>query len=338
MGKRVLVTGATGFVGAAVSRRFVAAGYRVRALVRDQSRATALRAAGVELVYGDLTQPQTLPAALAGCRYLAHVAADYRLFIPGDPTPMYRVNVDGTLALLRAALAAGVERVVYTSSVAVLGRRDDGQPGDETTSGRLDAMVGHYKRSKFMAEDQVRQFVRATGLPVVIVNPSAPVGPGDIRPTPTGRMVRDAALGRMPAYIDTGLNVAHVDDIGEGHRLALERGEAGQRYILGGDNLTLQVILATIASAAGRRPPRLRLNPRMLVPLARCAESWARMRGGMPLLTRDELAMARHPMYYHCTRAEQALGYVHRPADEALRDAVAWFAAETDAVGPAQGD
>lgn len=201
MKERVLVTGATGFVGAAVSHRFLAAGYRVRTLVRDEARAGGLRGAGMEVVSGDLAAPETLDAALDGCTHLVHAAADYRLFVPGDPGPMYRVNVDGTVALLRAARAAGIERAVYTSSVAVLGHRSDGQPADESVEGRLEAMVGHYKRSKFLAEQAVRRMAAETGLPVVIVNPSTPVGPGDVKPTPTGRMVRDAVRGRMPAYI-----------------------------------------------------------------------------------------------------------------------------------------
>lgn len=325
MAKRILVTGATGFVGAAVSRSFLAAGYRVRALVRAQARAETLRVAGIETVTGDLTQPQTFAVALDGCTCLAHVAADYRLFIPADPASMYRVNVDGTLALLRAALAAGVERVVYTSSVAVLGHHADGSPADETTAGRLDAMIGHYKRSKFVAEDGVKQFAAKTGLPVIIVNPSTPVGPGDVKPTPTGRMVRDAAYGRIPAYINMGLNIVHVDDVGAGHRLAMEYGQPGRRYILGGDNLTLREILTTITRLAGRRPPRIRLAARPLIPVAWCAEAWARRHGGVPLLTRDELAMARHPMYFDSSRAQRELGYAHRPAEAALRDAVAWF-------------
>ncbi|HLQ85325.1 MAG TPA: hopanoid-associated sugar epimerase [Salinisphaeraceae bacterium] len=327
MTKRILITGVTGFVGAAVSRSFRAAGYQVRALIRDEAQQSALQAAGIETVIGDLNKPQIFPAALADCTHLAHVAADYRLFVPGDPSPMYRVNVDATLALLQAALAAGIERVVYTSSVAALGDRADHQPADETCAGRLQNMIGHYKRSKFLAEEAVRRLVADTGLPVVIVNPSTPVGPGDVKPTPTGCMVRDAARGRMPAYIDTGLNVVHVDDVAAGHRLALEHGRPGERYILGGDNLTLREILAIIAQHAGRRAPRIRLAPRPLVPLAWCAETWARLRRTQPLLSRDQLAMARRPMYYVSTRAERELGYTHRPAAMALHDAVAWFTA-----------
>ncbi len=325
MPDRVLVTGATGFVGAAVVRALLAARYPVRAMVRASTGASGLRARGVEVVAGDLGAPETFPAALAGCGALVHVAADYRLFVP-DPAPLYRVNVDGTRALMEAALAAGVKRIVYTSSVAALGHRGDGGPADETTPAVLEDMVGHYKRSKFLAEREVLRLVAEAGLPAVIVNPTAPVGPGDVKPTPTGRMVLDAARGRMPAYVDTGLNVVHVDDVGTGHRLALERGRIGERYILGGENLTLREILTMIARLAGRRPPRVRLAPGPLVPLAWLAETWARMRGTTPFLTRDELAMARRPMYYDSGKAERGLGYRHRPAEAAFRDALAWFA------------
>ncbi|MDN5864758.1 MAG: NAD-dependent epimerase/dehydratase family protein [Gammaproteobacteria bacterium] len=326
MTERVLVTGVTGFVGAAVARAFHTAGYRVRALVRDEARARALHDTGYETALGDLAEPHSLPGALADCSFLAHVAADYRLFVT-DPAPLYRVNVDGTLALMRAARSAGIQRIVYTSSVATIGHRDDGRPADETARGRLEDMAGHYKRSKFLAEEAVRKFCAKTGLPTVIVNPSAPVGPGDVKPTPTGRMVLDAARGRMPAYLDTGLNIVHVDDVGEGHRLALERGESGERYILGGENLALREIFTRIAHLGGQRPPRIRLAPGPLVPIAWLAEALARLSHTTPRLTRDELAMARHPMYYSSARAEQRLGYTHRPAEAAFRDALAWFAA-----------
>jgi dihydroflavonol-4-reductase len=323
---RVLITGATGFVGAAVARAFNAAGYPLRAMVRDARRGEALRRLGIELVAGDLTLPETFPAALAGCNYLMHIAADYRLFVP-DPAALYRTNVEGTVALMQAALKAGIERVVYTSSVAALGHRGDGAPADETTPSTLDDMIGHYKRSKFLAESEVSRLVETHGLPAVSVNPAAPVGPGDLKPTPTGRMVCEAARGKMPAYLDTGLNIVHVDDVGAGHRLALERGKIGERYILGGDNLSLREIFTAIARLAGRRPPRIRLAPGLLMPLAGIAEAWARRRGTTPLLSRDELAMARHPMYYSSAKAERDLGYTHRPAEEAFRDALAWFAA-----------
>lgn len=326
MAGRVLVTGATGFVGSAVARAFAHAGYRVRALVRAGSPPGNLAGVEAEVALGDLTQPATLGPALADCDGLVHVAADYRLFVP-RPQAMYAVNVEGTRELMRAALRAGVRRIVYTSSVAVLGRRADGAPADEETAAELPEMIGHYKRSKFLAEAEVARLVDQAGLPAVIVNPSTPVGPRDSRPTPTGRMVLECARGRMPAYVDTGLNVVHVDDVAEGHRLAYERGQAGRRYVLGGDNLALAEIFALIARLMGRRPPRIRLAPQVLVPLAWAAEAWARLAGVRPLVTRDELAMARHRMYFTSARAERELGYAHRPAESAVADALEWFSA-----------
>jgi dihydroflavonol-4-reductase len=236
-----LVTGATGFVGSSVVKALLARGEPVRVLIRAGSNRHNLRDLRVETVEGDLEQPSTLRRVVAGCRSLYHVAADYRLWAP-RPGVMYRVNVDGTRALLRAAADAGVERIVYTSSVATLGL-DAGGPADETTPATIDDMIGHYKRSKYLAEQAVHDLIEREGVAAVIVNPSAPIGPGDIRPTPTGRVVLDAAKGRIPAYVDTGLNVVHVDDVAAGHLLAYARGAIGQRYILGRQNLTLGEIL-----------------------------------------------------------------------------------------------
>lgn len=326
MPERVAITGATGFVGAAVARAFLNAGYTVRVLLRAASPRDALAGLEVEIASADLAAPQTFDAALSACQGLVHVAADYRLFVT-DSRPVYRINVDGTHALMQAALAAGIRRIVYTSSVAVLGQRADGAPADEDTPATLAGMLGHYKRSKFLAEAEVSRLVAESHLPAVIVNPSAPVGPGDRRPTPTGRMVLDVARGRMPAYLDTGLNIVHVDDVAEGHRLAYERGQVGRRYILGGENLSLLAIFTAIARFAGMRPPRFRLAPGPLMPLAWLAEIAARFTGTTPRLTRDELNMARHRMYYDSGRAERELGYTHRPAEAAFRDALAWYAA-----------
>jgi dihydroflavonol-4-reductase len=320
-----LVTGATGFVGSAVARALVSKGTPVRVLVRRGSSLRLLETLDVETVTGDLNDPPSCRAALEGCDALFHVAADYRLWVP-EPEAMYRTNVEGTRQLLRAAAAAGVGRIVYTSSVATLGLRPDRLPGDETTPATLAGMIGHYKRSKFLAEQAVREVVAETGLPVVIVNPAAPVGPGDARPTPTGRMVLEAARGRIPAYVDTGLNLVHVDDVAAGHVLAFERGRTGERYILGGENLPLSEILAMIADLMDRRPPRLRMSPGALMPAARIAEAIARIAGGRePLLTTDGLRMARKPMYFTSAKAERDLGYRSRPAVEALRDAIAWY-------------
>ena len=320
-----LVTGATGFVGSAVLRALVGRGEPVRALVRPSSSLRLLEGLPVEIVSGDLDEPASCRAALVGCDALFHVAADYRLWVP-QPEAMYRTNVNGTRELLLAAAAAGVRRIVYTSSVATLGLRADHLPADETTRATLADMIGHYKRSKFLAEQAVRELIAEAGLPVVIVNPSAPVGPADARPTPTGRVLLEAARGRIPAYVDTGLNLVHVDDVAEGHLLAFECGRVGDRYILGGDNLPLGEMLALIAHLVGRKPPRLRLPAGALLPFALIAEAIARMGiGGEPLVTADGVRMARKPMYFTSAKAERELGYRSRPAVEGLRDAIAWY-------------
>ena len=323
---RTLVTGGTGFVGAAVAAALARAGAQVRVLARASSDRRNLDGLPVEVVTGDLRDKELLERAVAGCRYLFHVAADYRLWVP-DPQAMLAANVEGTRAVMEAALAAGVERVVHTSSVATLGHEPDDRPADEATPSSLDDMVGPYKRSKFLAEAEVRRLVAERGLPAVIVNPSAPIGPGDRKPTPTGRMVVEAAAGRAPAYIDTGLNVVHVGDVARGHLLALTRGRIGERYILGGDNLTLAEILSLCARAGGKAPPKIRLPIGAMVPVAVAAEAFARLTGKTPLVTRDELAMARTRMFFSSAKAERELGYTHRPAAEAVRDAVAWFRA-----------
>lgn len=320
-----LVTGATGFVGSAVARALLARGHAVRVLARPRSDRRNLAGLAVEVAEGDLTDPDSLARAVSGCRHVFHVAADYRLWVP-DPAAMMRANVEGTRALLRAAGAAGVERIVHTSSVAALGLTRDGTPADETTPVTEDALIGPYKRSKYLAEQAVLEMARG-GLPVVIVNPSTPVGPRDIKPTPTGRLIADAASGRMPAYLDTGLNVVHVDDVAEGHLLALERGRIGERYILGGENLPLAALLALVAEMAGRRPPLLRLNEAVLWPVALVSEGLARVAGIEPLVTRDHLRMARKKMFFSSAKAEAELGYRHRPAREAVAEAVAWFRA-----------
>jgi dihydroflavonol-4-reductase len=320
-----LITGATGFVGSALLRALLRRGEPVRALVRPSSSLRLLEGLPVEIVRGDLADPAGFKGALVGCDALFHVAADYRLWVP-QPAAMYRTNVDGTRELLLAAAEIGVKRVVYTSSVATLGLRADRLPSDEATPATLGDMIGHYKRSKFLAERAVRELVAAAGLPVVIVNPSAPVGPADARPTPTGRVLIEAARGRIPAYVDTGLNLVHVDDVAEGHVLAFERGRIGERYILGGDNLSLGEMLARIAELVGRRPPRLRLPAGALLPVAAIAEALARLGiGGEPLVTADGVRMARKPMYFTSAKAERELGYRSRPAVEGLRDAIDWY-------------
>lgn len=321
----ILVTGAAGFVGSAVARRLVDAGHGVRALVRPTSDRRNLDGLPVEIVPGDLRDRDSLKRALRGCRALFHVAADYRLWVR-NPDEIYRSNVEGTRNVLLAALDAGVERIVYTSSVATLGLRNDGIPADEATPVSLGDMIGHYKRSKFLAEEVVRELYREHGLPVVVVNPSTPVGPRDRKPTPTGRMVADAAAGRMPAYVDTGLNVVHVDDVAEGHLLAFASGKIGERYILGGENLSLRAILAEIAALAGRRPPKIRLPHDAVLPFAYLVEGWARLGGtDQPLLTVDGVKLAKKRMYFSSDKARRELGYAPRPARDALKDAVEWF-------------
>jgi dihydroflavonol-4-reductase len=321
----VLVTGATGFVGSAVTRCLLEAGYRVRALVRERSRRDNLRGLDVETVTGDLRDAASLARALQGCHGLFHVAADYRLWAR-DPGEIYASNVAGSRDILLAAARAGVGRIVYTSSVATLGINADGTPADEDTRVRLEDMVGHYKRSKYLAECRVRVLAAREKLDVVIVNPAAPVGPRDIRPTPTGRLILDAARGRMPAYVDTGLDIVHVDDVAAGHLQAYASGASGRRYVLGGENLSLREILGRVAAITGRRPPWLRLPSNAVLPVAWLAEGWARLAGGEPAFTVDGVKLARKHMYFSHARATRELGYRPRPAQQALEDAVRWFA------------
>ncbi len=324
--QRVLVTGGTGFVGSAVVRALVAAGAAVCALVRPGSDQRNLDGLAVERRTGRLENAASLRQALAGCTALFHVAADYRLWVP-DPQAMYRANVDGTRELMRAALEVGVERIVYTSSVATLGAFADGRSANETTPVALADMIGPYKRSKFLAEAEVKTLANAEGLPVVIVNPSTPIGPRDIRPTPTGRVIVEAASGRMPAYVDTGLNLVHVDDVAAGHLLAFAHGHVGERYILGGENLALADMLAAVAEICGRRRPWLRLPRAPIYPIAVAAEAVARVTGREPFVTVDALRMSKKKMFFTSAKAERELGYHARPVRDALRDAIAWFRA-----------
>lgn len=323
MSARVLVTGANGFVGSAVVRALLRHGYPVRALVRAGSDSANVEGLNVEVVPGDLRDPPSLERALHGCEGLFHVAADYRLWAP-DPHAIYATNVRGTHALLLAARRCGVRRVVYTSSVATLGLHVDATPADEDTAAHLAGMIGAYKCSKYLAEALARRCAEAGG-DIVIVNPAAPVGPRDRKPTPTGRTILDAARGRMPAYVDTGLCVVHVDDVAEGHVLAYERGRAGRRYVLGGENMSLKAILATVAELTGRHAPWLKLPHAAVLPVAHAAEAWARVSGRTPTITVDGVKLARHHMYFSSRRAEAELGYRARPAREALADAIQWF-------------
>ena len=323
---KALVTGATGFIGAAVARAALAADMDVRLLVRsgaDRRNVDALEAADAKVVLGDLTDHDSLQRAVAGCDALFHVAADYRLWTP-DPESMYATNVEGTEALMRAALDAGVARIVYTSSVATIGL-EGAAPADETAIATLDDMVGHYKRSKFLAEQRVMQLVDTHHAPIVIVNPSAPVGPGDVKPTPTGKTISDIVHGRMPAYVDTGLNIVHVDDVAQGHILALERGIAGRRYILGGEDMTLREIILEVCALTSRSPPRIKLPYRLVLPIAYILEAWARISGKPPRAPVEGVRLARKKMFFSSARAIDELGYRARPASEAIAAAVEWF-------------
>jgi dihydroflavonol-4-reductase len=320
----VLVTGATGFVGSAVARKLCQGGFEVRALTRSSSPREQLAGLDVTLVAGDLTDKGSLSSACKGCRYLFHVAADYRLWLK-HPEEMYRANVDGTRLLMEAALDAGVERIVYTSSVAALGVRKDGGKADEDTPTSLEDKVGHYKRSKYLAEQEVLRLVREKGLPATIVNPSTPVGPRDVKPTPTGKAIVLAARGGMPVYVDTGLNLVHVDDCAEGHMLALARGKPGEKYILGGDDMSLAELARIVSGMAGRKPPLGGVPRQLLYPVAIGMELMANVTGKEPMTTMDTLRMAAKKMYYSTAKAERELGYTHRPAEQGLADAVAWF-------------
>ena len=320
---RALVTGASGFVGAAVARALVAAGWDVRALVRPTSERTNLQNLPLAIVVGDLSVAPSLAPALTDCEALFHVAADYRLGAP-DPSQLYRTNVEGTRNLLSAAVQAGVKKIVYTSSVATMGIPADGTPGDERTPVSLASMIGHYKRSKYLAE-QVALEAAAAGAPVVVVNPSTPVGPGDVKPTPTGQLVLDAAAGRMPAYVNTGLNIVHVEDVAAGHLMAFHRGRIGERYILGGEDMTLQQILGYIAHLVGRKPPRVRLPYAAVLPIAYMADALSRVTGRSGRITLEGVRMSRKYMFFSSDKAVRELGYRWRSPALAFDDAVRWF-------------
>jgi dihydroflavonol-4-reductase len=324
---RVLITGATGFVGSAVARAAQQRGYRVRVLARATSPRRNLDGLDAEVVEGDLRDQPAVSRALDGVRWLLHVAADYRLWGP-DPGAIERNNVEGTATVMRAALAARVERIVYTSSVATLRVGPDTEAAAEDVPLPADQAIGAYKRSKVLAERLVERMVQQEGLPAVIVNPSTPVGARDIRPTPTGRIVVEAARGTMPAFVETGLNVVSVEDVALGHLLALDRGRIGERYILGGDNLMLQQLLGEIAALTGRRAPRVKLPVGPLVPLAHAAEALARLTGREPFLTVDGLKMSRNRMFFSSAKAQRELGYAPGPHMAGLQAALDWFGRE----------
>jgi dihydroflavonol-4-reductase len=320
----VLITGASGFVGSAVARCLVSAGYDVRVLLRPTSPRVNLADLRLEIVEGDLLDPGSIGRAMKDVRFLFHVAADYRLWAR-DPEDIVRTNVEGTRSVMIAAQRAGVERIVYTSSVATLAPRPDGEASDETFPLSEAQAVGAYKYSKVVAERSVAAMVANENLPAIIVNPSTPIGPGDVRPTPTGRIIVEAAAGRMPGYIDTGLNLVHVDDVAAGHLAALQHGRIGERYILGGQNVLLRDMLGEIARFVGRRPPKLRLPRTLMFPIAYGAEALARITGREPFVTTTGLRLAKDRMFFTSEKAERELGYRARPYAEAIADAITWF-------------
>ena len=328
----VLVTGGTGFVGANLVRALLEGGHQVRVLARPGRDRKALVGCATEVVTGDLLDPESVHRSVRGCRIVFHVAADYRLWVP-DPTGLYRTNVDGTRNVLEAALRAKVERVVYTSTVGALGIPKDGSPGTEATPVTLDEMVGPYKRSKFLAERVAEEF-SARGLPVVIVNPSAPVGPWDVKPTPTGRMIVDFLRGRMFATLDTGLNLVHVADVARGHILAAEKGRAGERYILGGRNCSLGEIFDMLARITGLPAPRLRVPYALAWLGALASEGVARLTERPPRASLTAVRMAKKRMYFSAEKAVRELGLPQTPAEQALRDAAEWFVAHGYAPAP----
>jgi dihydroflavonol-4-reductase len=321
---KTLVTGATGFVGAAVARALIVRGERVVLLARKDSPRGNVEGLDAEVVIGDLRDAASLAAAMRGVERLYHVAADYRLWAP-DPNEIIEANRVGVGNIMNAAARAGVSRIVYTSSVATLKLNLEGRPVDETSPARPEQAIGAYKKSKTIAERLVEKMIAEQGLPAVIVNPSTPIGPRDIKPTPTGRLIVEAANGKMPGYVDTGLNLVHVEDVAAGHIAAMERGRIGERYILGGQDAPLGALLCEIAELVGRRPPLLKIPRAPLFPFAYAAEAVARITRKEPFATVDALRMAKYRMYFSSTKAERDLGYSARPYREALIDAVAWF-------------
>ncbi|MBZ5499253.1 MAG: NAD-dependent epimerase/dehydratase family protein [Acidobacteriia bacterium] len=318
------VTGATGFIGSHVVRLLRMRGDRVHILARQSSPAHNVEGLGCEIVVGDLREASSLVRCVQGCRWVYHIAADYRLWAR-NPQEIYESNVAGTRNLLSACCEAGVEKVIYTSTVGAIGMRADGVPTDEDTPVALDDMIGHYKRSKFMAEQVAHEFAHE-GLPVVIVNPTTPVGTGDIKPTPTGKVILDFLRGRLPAYVDTGLNIVDVEDVAQGHLLAERKGRIGQRYILGGENMSLREILQTLAHICGRRMPRLPMPWTVALIAAYMNQFFLgtilRREPSIPL---DGVRMARYKMYVSSDKARRELGYDPRPAEQALRKAVEYF-------------
>jgi dihydroflavonol-4-reductase len=318
-----LVTGASGFVGSHVARTLVERGEKVRVLVRPQSNLKTLEGVPVEKCYGDLRDPKTLGRAVEGVDRVFHVAADYRLDV-SHPQEIYDSNVTGTRNLLDAARHAGVRRIIVTSSVATIAVDRDPVLPNEKTEARLEEMIGHYKRSKYLAEKEALR-AAGEGMPVVVVNPTTPVGPGDWKPTPTGRIIVDFLNGRMPAYVETGLNWVPVEDVALGHWIAAERGRVGERYILGGRNMLLKEVLDALARISGRPSPRLRLPHTVAMAAGYADQFLSRMLNRQPRIPLEGVRMARHKMFVNCSKAANELGFKAGPVEAALERAVAWY-------------
>jgi len=325
---KVLVTGGTGFIGSSIVRALLLAGHDVRALVREGADTRNLAGLDIERVTGDITDPESLTAAIRGCTHVFHAAALYSFWVT-QPGLIERVNVGGTRNVLQAALDAGVERVVYTSSVAALAVPSRDRPVDEATPVDPSAIIGAYKRSKYAAEQVALEYA-AKGLPVVIVNPSFPVGPRDIKPTPTGQTILDFINHRLPAYVDTGMNVVDVEDVAQGHLLAAEKGKIGERYILGGKNMSMREFLGILEKITGIPAPRMRLPYAPLLALSYVNATWCRMTKSTPRMTPDTIRMSRHYMYYDPSKAINELGMPQTPPEVALKKAVDWFIAQRE--------
>jgi dihydroflavonol-4-reductase len=320
---KALVTGATGFVGGAVARALVRAGIDVRALVRSDSNLQNLDGFAVERVAGDLRDPLSLKKALAGCQQLYHLAAHYALWAK-DPSIFYDINVTGTRNLLEAARDVGVERIVYCSTIGAIGLPPNGGLGTEETPVSLDQMAGHYKRSKYLAEQEVLKLAKE-GLSVVIVNPSAPVGEGDVKPTPTGQVILDFMKGRMWAYIETGMNIVDVDDVAVGHLLAMQKGRIGERYILGTKNLTLREVFEILGKLTGVKAPSVKVPRSFVLPLAYANSAFSYVTNIPPRLPLEGVKMAKYKMHYDCSKAIRELGIPQTLPEVALERAVRWF-------------
>lgn len=320
---KALVTGATGFVGAAVVRALIKAGVEVRVLARRDSDFSNLQQFKIDGAYGDLRDKESLRKALAGCGQLYHVAAHYALWAR-NPAIFYDVNVTGTKNLMEAARDIGTERIVYCSTIGAIGLPPGGGLGTEETPVSLEQMAGHYKRSKYLAEQEVLKLAKQ-GLPVVIVNPSAPVGEGDVKPTPTGQMIVEFMKGRMPAYIETGMNIVDVDDVAAGHLLAMQKGRIGERYILGTKNLMLRDIFEILSRLTGVAMPSVKLPRELILPLAYLNLAFSWVTGIPPRIPLEGVKMAKYKMHYDCSKAIRELGIPQTPPEVALEKAVRWF-------------